>query len=281
MAITNNNTAIISKLTNIELSIQISLSGLSFCTLDRSTNTITDLKVISFKKKLNPLELLDKLKETFNTEPALQNNFNTVNVIHENNLSSLVPKSIFNEASISDYLKFSTKILKSDFITYDAIELNESVNVYVPYVNINNFIYEKFGTFTFNHFSTILIEQILHIEKDATIQKMYVNINADHFEIIIVNQTKLIFYNTFEYKTKQDFIYYLMFTIEQLNLNPEIINLIFIGNIDLKHELFTIAYKYIRFVYLGNREDNFKYKINAHPNSYHSNFTLIKSFECA
>ena len=49
MAQTNNT---YNKQTNIELSIQISLSGLSFCILQRDTNTISTLKEIDFEKKI-------------------------------------------------------------------------------------------------------------------------------------------------------------------------------------------------------------------------------------
>lgn len=266
------------KLTNLELSIQLSLSGLSFCILQRNTNTIVALKDDNFDKKLTPIELLDRLKHIFNTEPVLQNSFENVEMIHDNALSTLVPKALFNPDCLSDYLKFNSKILKSDFITYDSININDSVNVYVPYININNFIYDKFGSFTYKHVSTILIEQILLIEKHSDVPKVYVNVSKSHFEIIVVNATKLQLYNSFEYSTKEDFIYYVLFTTEQLKLNPEKLNLIFIGDIDTKNELYLTAYKYIRFVFLGNREDSFKYSTEAQPETNHSNFALIKNF---
>lgn len=276
MALANN---ISNKINNQqELSIQISLSGLSFCILQKETDTISFLKQVYFEKKLNPLELLDQLKNVFNSEKALKDTFANVCIIHDNELSTLVPKPLFNADALADYLKFSSKILKSDYIVYDSIILNDSANVYIPYININNFIYDLFGTFTFKHVSTILIESILAIEKKRDTTKIYVNVSRDHFETIVVENAKLILYNTFEYRTKEDFIYYILFTAEQLGLNPETLNLVFIGDIDAKDDLYIMAYKYIMFVFLGNREDKYKYTNDAQPAGYHSNFTLIKSF---
>lgn len=266
----------VNKLTNQELSIQLSLSGLSFCILQRDTNIISTLKEVPFEKRLNPLEVQDQLEHLFNTEEALQDSFSKVFLIHENELSALVPKPLFNEECLADYLKFNSKILKSDFITFDDIEINDSVNVYVPYVNINNFIYDKFGAFTFKHFSTILIQQILLIEKNTETPKVYVHLNSNHFEIIIVEKGKLILYNTFEYTSKEDFIYYVLFTAEQLKLNPETLNLTFIGNVIKHDDFYNIAYKYIRHVNFGNRNDSYKYLEN--PETDYSNFTLINSF---
>ncbi|UKM64121.1 DUF3822 family protein [Flavobacteriaceae bacterium GSB9] len=275
MVPTNNKNK---KHNNLELSIQISLSGLSFCILNNETQTISFLKTHDFEKQLIPFEVLDFLKGCFDTEEALQQPFKDVKVIHDNNLSTLVPKALFNENYLADYLKFNSKILKSDYITYDTISINQSVNVYVPYININNFIYEKFGDFTFNHVSTVLIEEVLKSEKNLETTKAYINVSKGHFEILIVKNGSLLLYNSFVYRTKEDFIYYILFCFEQLKLNPETINLIFLGEIDATDDLYIITYKYVRFVFLGHREDNYKYASFAQPFRPHSNYAIIKSF---
>ncbi|MFV0566786.1 MAG: DUF3822 family protein [Flavobacteriaceae bacterium] len=274
MAITNKTT---NKLNALDVSIQLGLSGLSFCIL-QDGSTVTVLKQISFGKTLTPFEALDYLKNVFNTEPALNNSFSNITVIHDNDLSTLVPKPLFQEDYMADYLKFNTKILASDFLAHDHVISNDSVNVYVPYVNINNFIYDTFGAFTFKHVSTILIETILQIEKNSKTPKVYVNVSDKHFEIVVVNNGKLLLYNTFAYVTKEDFIYYILFTTEQLGLNPERFELIFIGNIDSKDELYTITYKYVQFVFFGKRTDTFKYKLDAQPKTDYSNFAILNSF---
>ncbi|WP_298497817.1 DUF3822 family protein [uncultured Algibacter sp.] len=273
MAITNNT---LNKLTNLELSIQISLSGLSFSILNRNSNSIEFLKEIYFEKKLNPFEVLDELKLLFLKEEALKKKFANINIIHDNELATLVPKALFNENQLADYLKFNSKILKTDFIAYDTILENDSVNVYVPYTNINNFIYDKYGTFIFKHVSTVLIESLLQSQKETETNNMYVNVSKNHFEIIAFKKKDLILYNTFEYHSKEDFIYYILFTAEQLNLDPETMHLIFLGAISKNDELYNIAYKYIRNINFGDRHDTFKYTNS--PKSPYSNFTLLKSF---
>ena len=272
MAITNNSS---NKLNNLELSIQLSLSGLSFCILNKDSNTIIEVKELRFEKRLNPFEVLDELKVLFENESTLNNSFTNVTIVHNNDLSALVPEALFNKNHVADYLKFNSKILKSDFIAYDSILENSSVNVYVPYININNYIYDKFGTFIFKHISSVLIESILRIEKASTTPKVYIHVSLNHFEIIIIKEGKLELYNTFVYNSKEDFIYYILFTAEQLNLNPETLNLVFIGDITEDDEIYNIAYKYIRNISFGNRNDDFEY-IDK-PKSNYSNFTLLKS----
>jgi Protein of unknown function (DUF3822) len=261
----------------IELSIQVSLSGLSFCILNTFSNTFTFYKHVVFNKRLNPSIVLDKIIYYFNTETPLQQSFNTVRVVHDNELSALVPKPLLNEDYLADYLKFNSKILRTDFITYDEILANESVNVYVPYVNINNYLYERFGAFEFKHFSTIVIENILALEKNAVATKMYVHVSHKHFEIIVLENNKLNLYNTFDYVTKEDFIYYILFTAEQLQLNPEEFPLVLLGHVTKEDSLFEIAYKYIRNVSLlepqTTREINEKIE-----SGLEHDFILLNSF---
>ena len=261
---------------HIELSIQISLNGLSFCILENDTQTISFLKRITLSKKQNPFELLEQLKGIFISEKALHADFNKVTLIHVNELATLVPETLFNENCLSDYLKFNAKILKSDFIAFDSIKSNNSVNVYVPYVNINNYIYEKFGAFNYKHFSTVLIENLLLEEKNNTNAKMFVHVETTHFEIIVVQQGQLVLYNSFEFKTKEDFIYYILFTAEQLNLTPDTLQLVLLGLINANDTLYNIAYKYIRHVHIYNKTH--KYKYSTPTNTNHSNYALTHSF---
>jgi hypothetical protein len=272
MAQTNNSS---NKLANLELSIQISLSGLSFCILQRDSNTIIKLKNKCFDKNLNPLEVLDYLKNLFKTNADLSNDFQKVSVVHVNDLAVQVPNELFDENYLADYLKFNSKILKSDFIAFDTIEENQCANVYIPYININNFIYDKYGTFTFKHISTILIENLLRIEKGIRGLKVYVNVNRNHFEMVVIENGALKLYNTFKYHSKEDFIYYILFTAEQLGLNPDNFNLIFLGDIKKDDEFYVIAYKYIRNISFGS--ELYAFNFNDEQKTHHSNFTLLKS----
>jgi len=61
-------TSKINRLSNKKLSIQVSLSGLSFCILNIETSTIVYLKNIEFEKKINPNDVLEKLQLYFNSE---------------------------------------------------------------------------------------------------------------------------------------------------------------------------------------------------------------------
>ena len=255
-----------------ELSIQVNLSGLSFFVLNLETSEVDFLKALQFDKKQTPKTLLDKLTHSFNTFDELQNQFSKVTVIHDNELATLVPKALFDETNLVDYLKFNTKILKTDFITFDNVQVADLVVVYVPLININNFIFDRFGSFEYKHSASVLLNRVLTIEKNSKSLKMYINIEISHFEIITAANNTLKFYNRFDYNTKEDFIYYLLFTAEQLELNPEEFPVILMGAIDESDERYKIVYKYIRNVSILS-SDAMIYSNGSNSN----HFTLLNS----
>ncbi|PBO85968.1 MAG: hypothetical protein COA77_00015 [Thaumarchaeota archaeon] len=120
------------------LSIQLSLDGFSFCVINQNTNEVSGINHTTFASSSSPQKLLENVMQLFQSEKQLQKRYNSVNITHVNDLSTLVPKPLFNKEHLADYLKFNSKILKTDYITYDTVLANDSINVYVPYVNINN-----------------------------------------------------------------------------------------------------------------------------------------------
>ncbi|WP_040279013.1 DUF3822 family protein [Psychroserpens damuponensis] len=258
------------------LSIQIRLSGLSFCILNRTSNVIEFIKHVLLEKKATPYELLNDLKNTIASHTEFQQPFDSVTCIYQNELSCLVPNELFDENNMADYLKFNAKILKTDFISFDHLVAAKSANVYVPLININNYIFETFGSFDYKHASSIMIETFLQQALQSSETTFCINVNDATFEIICTENKRLLFYNTFEYATKEDFIYYVLFTIEQLKLNPETIKISLTGNIKVDDSLYTILYKYIRFVEF--LQPNYNFDFQTELETHHSNFILLNSF---
>jgi hypothetical protein len=197
----------------------------------------------------------EQLWRTFVDYPILTKSFDEVMVIHDNNLNTFVPTSLFDVHFLASYLQYNTKVFETDFFAFDEIITYQMNTVYIPYVNINNYFVDEFGFFTYKHSNTILVTKLLDISKNVDAKKMFVHMGSEHFEIIIVQNQHLLLFNSFEYKTPEDLIYYLLFTAEQLNMNPESFNLEFLGAITEEDAFFKIAYKYIRNVSLFDVSD--------------------------
>jgi len=267
------NTSIIDKMYR-KLSIQVSLNGLSFATFDTLINKPLTLQKITLGKFEKNIRIEDLFSEAFLKYPELKANYDEVVIVHSNNLSTFVPTALFDEEYLGSYLQFNTKVLETDFFAFDQLEKYEMNNVYIPYVNMNNYFIDQFGTFDYKHSNTVLIEKLLDLSRNNDERKMFVHVSETHFEIIVLQNQKLEFYNSFEYKTPEDFIYYILFTAEQLYLNPENFKLELLGNINEESSLFQMAFKYVRNVSLMNMNFMFN-SFNENENREH--FILLHS----
>ena len=78
-----------------------------------------------------------------------------------------------------------TFILTNDFISHDTLENQEIVVVYVPYVNINNYFFEKYGSFQYYHATSILIKTISKSEEFSKEPKVYLHIQPENFDCLL------------------------------------------------------------------------------------------------
>ena len=254
-----------------KLSIQFSLDGFSFCTTN-THNEVIEFSSYSFSKTKNSPELiLEKLQDIFKKEKSLQYDFETVTVIHQNNLNTLVPNEYFKKDALKSYLKYSIKTIASDLITFDELDFMNSKNVYVPYVNINNFLFQNFGEFEYKHYSSVMLEKLFSIATNDIC--CYIHVSKSTFDIVIIKNSNLQFFNVFEYKTKEDFMYYVLFTLEQLELSTEETLVTVLGDIEEDSDLFRLMYTYIRNIdFLSSKNAVFN---NQKEISKHSNFILL------
>lgn len=239
------NTSVIDKMYQ-KLAIQVSLNGLSFATFDTLMNKPQMLKKIDLGKFNVTTKIEDLFAEAFSNHPELKAGYDEIVIIHNNNLSTFVPTALFDEEYLGSYLQFNTKVFETDFFAFDELANYEMNNVYIPYVNMNNYFIDQFGTFDYKHANTVLVNKLLDLSKNNEERKMFVHVSDTHFEIVVIQNQKLLLYNTFEYKTPEDFIYYILFTAEQLQLNPENFKLELLGKIAEGDSLYDITFKYVR-----------------------------------
>lgn len=256
-----------------KLYLQVSLQNVTYCVKDQVNNQVTQLK--SFK--LDPFKTIEQqLDLFFDKEEALQATYNDVLVLHDNNLNTFVPTDLFDETALGSYLQYNTKVFPTDYFDFDTVPQAQMQNVYVPYVAFNNYFLDKFGGFTFQHINTNLVQHFLAKSANNNTTDFYVHIAETHFEIVIIQNKSLLFYNSYEYQTKEDFIYYILFVFEQLQLNPHEQKIELAGLIDENSDLYEITYKFIRYVSVVPTETLAK-TLSITPEQLQKHYILVQA----
>lgn len=232
-----------------KLYIQVSLQNFSYCVKNQVNN-----QVVFFKSfPLDPYKTIEQqLDVFFDKEENLQAGFNDVLVLHDNNLNTFVPTTLFDENALGSYLQYNTKVFPTDYFDFDSIPQIQAENIYVPYVAFNNYFLDVFGSFNFQHINTSLVQHFLAKAVNNDSVEFFVHVAQNHFELVLIKNKKLILFNSYEYQTKEDFIYYILFVFEQLQLNPQTQLIKLYGNITTESDLYQIAYQFVRNVEVAN-----------------------------
>lgn len=223
------------------LSVQFSLTGLSFCI--KSDEEVIDLYAES-SDFVSPEETLNRLVQCFKEKEIHLKNFDSILLIHQNEWSSFVPKAFFDESHLPDYLQYNIALLPTDYIAYDVIANNDMVNVYLPFVNINNYFFDHFGAFQYKHHLTVLIESVLNLERNKKTNSAYIHFNEKTFDLIGFKNGKLQFCNQFHFETAEDVLYYLIFCTEQIGFSDDF-SLSFLGKTESRQSIIDFIKKYI------------------------------------
>ncbi len=231
--------------THRKLSIQVGLNGLSFCVTDSIDHKIVAFEKVGFKTQATPYLMLKELKAKLDGIEMMEKSFSQVMVIHKNNMFSLVPKALFHEDELPNYLKFNAKIMANDLLAYDEIPNQELINVYIPYTNINNYIFDLFGAFEFKHSGTVLISTLMGQGRMSKEPICYLQVSEKEIEMMVVSQKNLLLYNQFEYGSPEDFLYYLLYGLEQLELSPEKVQIKMFGAIEEGDPIFELCHRYV------------------------------------
>ena len=273
---------------NYKLSIQLSTNGFSFSVLEINRNKLLSVESYELDKpeSISPSVthesvVLLAIEELFLQFKWIGEKFAAVNFIVESDKSTLIPMPLFDPSEINTYLKFSHNVSKDEDIISNSMINLEAFNIFSIYKNLREKISSMFPDSTISNISNTLIEGILINHKNQNIKnKVFVNVRNSYFDVIIIHGKRLIFFNSFKYKTKEDFIYFLIFVFEQLRINPEEVELVLLGNIRKNSPLYEIAYNYIRKISFAKRSELIKYSYVFDDVPEHFFYNLLNSNLC-
>ena len=228
----------------------------------------------NFDQKILPEKLSEKLNAILKESEIDQSKIINVKLIICNKLSSLVPDNLFEEKLSLEYLKFNSKLLENDFAAHDFIEEIDAVNVYLPYVNVNNYILENFGSFDFYHYSTLLIKKLVKYNREKE-SSLYANLQEEDFQVLIIKKNKLLYHNNFDFNTKEDILYFLLFVIEQNKIDINKSKLFLIGKINVESEAYLLISKFIENIEIIDFKENYINKVHMLENDTEIDFLII------
>lgn len=260
---------------DLKLIMRLSVDSVVIAVNDTLKNKYIAFESFTFQNVYS-FELVNELlDELLKKSKIIKHKYKRMICILVNDSATIVPKAIYEDDKKKLYLKFNTSVNDDDLILTDELKSLDGKNIFSINIAIQAKLNSLNNNIQYHHSSTILIETLLKQNKNKTGKKLIVHMQLSHFQIIVIEDKNLLFYNTFNHHSAEDFIYYLLFVCEQLQLNPENIELTFIGEIEKNSNIYSITQKYIRHIQFGERYDSADYGHQLQHFPKHFYFTLF------
>ena len=263
------------------LFIQLLNDSLGYCILDISQNKFLVLESFKFKSSDDAELQCETYKEIIHNNENLKYVYKHVKIVFHGQKSTLVPAPLFDEKEMNTYLNFTENAPKAVEVIANKLNTVDAYCIKALPECIKKTLDEFFPNYKLYHASIVMIENLLlHFKHQVNKKKVFVNVHSTQFEILVMEGKKLLLYNSFLFKSPEEFIYYILFVIEQMDLNPENADVTILGEIISESPLYEALYKYIRNVYFINRTETFNYCEGLNTIPPHHFYTLFNLNSC-
>lgn len=179
--------------------------------------------------------------------------------------NTLIPTSLFNFSDVDHIFKLNYP-LPHEQLDYNRLAELSIVNIYEMPLWIKSLFVVRFPRIKILHRSTVILRGVF----DQAIFKPKINLFVEEgqFYLLITDKSKLTFFNRFDYKSIADLVYYVLFVLEQKELDVNQFELLLFGT-DQK------------WLADSKIQDFFEKKIYIHDKqSLAKNFILTKQLLC-
>lgn len=263
------------------LAIDISWDRIAYGVYNNSRSCWEVFESWSTGKLQLPGQLLDKIQQIKEASSFLNKNFRQVRLLWGGLRYTLIPSALFVDKQADTYFNFNHPMQAGNEVMYDSIKNIDAQNIYDIPLIIKESLHQLFPSQHFKHYISNLADNLLvRFKNSETTTNVFVNVSAQSYDLLIIKDRRLIFCNTYEYRTSEDFLYYILFAFEQLQISPEQNGIILSGEILKPSAIIDLLTKYVKDVSFITRNPAWKYSHVFDELPEHLYYNLLNILTC-
>lgn len=258
------------------LIIEVSNHEFYFCEVESEKNCPLFLCSFPLDNTVNK-SISEQLLIATNHFGFSKKKYKTVLVSEVSPQFTLCPTVFFEPDNARALLEFNCGDTEQQLILTDDIHSTIKL-VYAIDEALKSTLDKLFPQHQLKHHITALARLMLNTE-ELSKEQVLISIRYNSIEVIIKQNQQLILANQYSIKTNEDVLYYVLFILEQYQLNPLTVALTLIGNVEANSELIVSLKKYIKHIRLatGHKALNWQH-LTGMPQ--HFNYTLLNRLFC-
>jgi hypothetical protein len=196
-------------------------------------------------------ERVQAIEQLYQDHPLLvAGNWSAVTLCIGNQQYTLIPKEFFQEEKLAYYLCFTCPIGSEAIKHFTHPHLNMTVAFAVDPWLLNWFqvTYDKTQPHTIHQASSLIqgAWAYLREKKLSLLPTVLVFVEFNYLHITVMQKSKLLYYNKFEYTNSDELLYYILIVMRTLKLDTSLHEVILGGNITKSSLAYSKACNYIR-----------------------------------
>jgi hypothetical protein len=261
------------------LSIQVSLNGFSFSILDMVRGKFVVLKHYDLSPMSNHDQKADKVKQILASDKHLQPSFKESVALVVTRKSTLMPASYFQSENLKSYLAFNHDLDELDELHFNPLQEIDAYDVFTIPNPLSNTILDHFGKIPYYHHGLPFLHY--HLDNASGARKIAaLSIFEGFIDIGVFSENNLLFYNTFQWSTHEDILYYLLYVYKQLKLDVSSNELYICGSTGDQKDLKKLIDQYIKKSHLQRPPNDFTYSYTFKNEQTHHFTNLFRLNLC-
>lgn len=230
------------------LIIEVSKTDYAFCEYNSKNNKL--LFAATHHIDSNSIEKPEEqLIRGLNLFQLSKKNYNNVLVNYHHSDFTICPDPFYNSNNAKEILEFNIGTVGHQIIKTNDIN-NHIKIIYSVDESTSNLIDSVFPQHQSKH-SLCVLGQLQLNSEDLLNDEVVLYFKEDTISVVIKNKQTLLLANTYLIKSPEDVLYYLLFALEQYELNPLFVKIVLTGNINTASPLANSIKKYIKHVRFG------------------------------
>ena len=268
------------KSTLYNITIQCALDGFCFVVHHQGENKIVDIELYQTSESPDGNTILEALEKAFFKKGLYGKSFRSLRFLMANPYYVLVPEALFDETQSESYLRFSHLLPARYSVFHEAVPSAQAVLVFAMPQHQADSIRQVWPEAVLTHQASLFLQAVLKEEPYECDTNAYVNVNSRSFDLALVKEGRVQFFNNFRFNTKEDFAYYLMFTLEQQGLAGQDLPVHFTGLISNQSEIIRLCERYVKRIRFVRPNGSVNVEMDANGTPYQYYYIPYQSLSC-
>ncbi len=251
-----------------QLNMYLDNQSLNIFVYNAENNRALLLEKYSFQDNIQNNNLIEALEAIFSGHSYINAGFwKEIKVIFKSQNFTFLPNAIFDFAERENYLKLCTEFndkKESILVTKSpGLSLTTVYSIEDTFLKFFRNRYPAKEVKICSHINTFI--NLLSKEKlNKGNNELFIFAQVNKITIVKFNKEELQYANIFDFRSSEDLTYYTLLVINELGLNPDIINLTLWGNMDINSIYFKRLSEYVKNISIGIRPEglNFGYQFD-------------------